>query len=144
MKECPRCRVVNPDISEQCDCGYSFLLQYGGSSPVPMSARTVPVVVKVHAVLVGIVLVWNAWARIAARSWITRSHGRDELVGLGIVAVVAAVLFFLMLGGRAWARVALGVLTLPAGLLILWPHAAREFTDPHYSADPVTARRVLN
>jgi hypothetical protein len=24
MKECPRCRLVNPATAEMCDCGYSF------------------------------------------------------------------------------------------------------------------------
>ncbi len=24
MKECPECRLVNPDAAQRCDCGYDF------------------------------------------------------------------------------------------------------------------------
>jgi len=126
MKECPRCHVANPDTAEQCDCGYSFVLQSGGATPVPMSARPVPTVVKVHALLVGGLLLVNLVG------------GNAGPAGTGAYVVLLAivgVLFFLMLGGRAWARIVLGVLTLPAGLLLLLPQAARDFTDPHYRPD---------
>jgi hypothetical protein len=126
MKECPRCQRANPDTAEQCDCGWSFVLQSGGTAPLPMSARPVPTVVKVHAVLVGGILLLNMLGGGAGRG------------GAGVYVVLLAivgVLFFLMLGGRAWARIALGVLTLPAGLLVLLPQAARDFTDPDYRPD---------
>jgi hypothetical protein len=123
MKECPRCQVANPDTAEQCDCGWSFVLQSGGTAPLPMSARPVPTVVKVHAVLVGGLLLLNILG------------GRAGAGAYVVLLAIVGVLFFLMLGGRAWARVALGILTLPAGLLVLLPQAARDFTDPHYRPD---------
>ena len=130
MRECPRCRVVNPDTAGQCDCGYSFVLQSGGTTPLPMSARPVPTVVKVHAFLVGGVLLLNFLAGSAGRAG---AGAATDVIGAYVVlSVILGILFFLMLGGRAWARIVLGVLTLPAGLLILLPQAARDFTDPHY------------
>lgn len=24
MKECPECRLINPDAAQRCDCGYDF------------------------------------------------------------------------------------------------------------------------
>jgi hypothetical protein len=24
MKDCPKCKLVNPDIAHRCDCGYDF------------------------------------------------------------------------------------------------------------------------
>jgi hypothetical protein len=24
MKDCPKCKLVNPDTAERCDCGYDF------------------------------------------------------------------------------------------------------------------------
>lgn len=127
MKECPRCQTANPDTAEQCDCGYSFALQSGGTTPLPMNARPVPTVVKVHALLVGGLLLLNILAGSAGRAG-TGAAAAAYVVFL----VILGVLFFLMLGGRAWARIVLGVLTLPAGLLVLLPQAARDFTDPHY------------
>ena len=110
---------------------------------MPMSARPVPMVVKAHAAIVIGLLIWNAWARMTGGMRVYGSRANDELIGLGLVAVIMGVLFVLMLGGRAGARIALGVLTLPVGLLILWPEAAREFTDPHYSADAALPRKTL-
>jgi hypothetical protein len=123
MKECPRCRTANPDTAEQCDCGYSFVLQSGGNAPLPMSARPVPAVVKIHAALVGGLLLLNILG------------GRAGAGAYVVFLVILGILFFLMLGGRAWARIALGVLTLPAGFLVLLPQAARDFTDPDYRPD---------
>jgi len=143
MRTCPRCRIVNPDMAEQCDCGFSFLLQSGGTEPVPMDARAIPAVVKVHAILVGVFLGLDAWACLTGRARAPMSRSGDALLGLGLVTVTLAVLFFLMLGGKAWARIALGVITLPAGLLILLPQSAREFTDRYYSAESAAGRRIL-
>lgn len=123
MKECPRCQTANQDTAEQCDCGYSFALQSGGTAPLPMSARPVPLVVKVHALLVGGVLLLNILG------------GRAGAGAYVVLLAVVGVLFFLMLGGRVWARIVLGILTLPAGLLVLLPQAARDFTDPDYRPD---------
>jgi hypothetical protein len=133
MRECPRCRMANPDTAEQCDCGYSFVLHSGGTTPLPMRARPVPAVVKIHTLLVGGLLLLNILVGSAGRAG-TRA-ATDEIGAYVVFFVILGILFFLMLGGRAWARIVLGVLTLPAGLLILLPQAARDFTDPHYRPD---------
>ena len=130
MRECPRCHMANPDTAEQCDCGYSFVLQSGGTTPLPMRARPVPAVVKGHALLVGGLLLLNTLAGSAGRAG--TGAAADATAAYLVFFVILGILFFLMLGGRAWARIVLGVLTLPAGLLILLPQAARDFTDPHY------------
>jgi hypothetical protein len=104
-----------------------------------MSARPVPVVVKVHAVLVGGLLLLNLWGRSAGRV----KPKADEIGAYLLFVVILAVLFFLMLGGRAWSRIVLGILTLPAGLLILLPQAARDLTDPHYRPDATTRGSIL-
>ncbi len=139
MKECPRCRVLNPDTTETCDCGYSFLLQSGGTTPLPMGARRVPMVVKIHAVLVGGLLLLSLWNRSAGPGVLKT----DEIGAYVLFLVILLVLFFLMLAGRAWARIVLGILTLPAGLLILLPETARDFTDPHYRPDDVSRGSIL-
>jgi hypothetical protein len=108
-----------------------------------MSARPIPLVVKLHAVILTVLLGVNAWGRVGGRPGVRTAQSGDELAALGLGVVILAVLFFLMLGGKAWARIALGVLTLPLGLMLLWPQAAREFTDPHYTAEPSDGARIL-
>jgi hypothetical protein len=108
-----------------------------------MSARAIPLSVKLHAVVLAVLLGVNAWARVGGGSGVRTAQSGDELAALGLFIVILAVLFFLMLGGRAWARIALGVITLPLGLMLLWPQAARDFTDPHYTAEPSNEGRIL-
>jgi hypothetical protein len=136
MKPCPRCRTVNADSATQCDCGYSFVSHSGGTAPVPMSARPMPLVVKVHALLVVGLLVLNLWpisGGTVSRRY--RVSSEDQVVAVVIGVLLVAGLFFLMLRGKAWARVVLGIVTLPAGLLILLPRSARAFTEAQYVPD---------
>jgi hypothetical protein len=94
---------------------------------------------KVHAVLVGGLLLLSLWSRSSGRAGLKT----DEIGAYVLFLVIVSVLFLLMLGGRAWSRVVLGILTLPAGLLILLPEAARDFTDPHDRPDAATGGSIL-
>jgi hypothetical protein len=131
MKDCPRCRIANPDAAETCDCGYSFMLRSGGRQPVIMGARRVPVVMKIHALLVAVSLLFAIWQR-ARRYGGGLSTSDNELWTLVLAAIILTLLFVVMLAGKPWARIALGLLTIPVGLLILLSSSAREFTDRYY------------
>jgi hypothetical protein len=143
MKNCPRCQVVNPDTAEHCDCGFSFVLQSGGTTPVPMRARTMPAAVTLHAVIVAATLAMYAWRLVSGRAPLRSTRPEEEFAALVVATVVLVALFMMMVSGKAWARLTLGILTLPAGLLILWPASAREFTDEYYSGQVPKGRRTL-
>jgi hypothetical protein len=103
-----------------------------------------PLVVKVHALLVVGLLVLNLWPNSGGTvSRRYRGNSEDQVVAVVIGVLLVTGLFFLMLRGKAWARVVLGIVTLPAGLLILLPRSAREFTEAHYVPDALRTRRVL-
>lgn len=129
MGECPRCQRANPDSAEWCcDCGFDLLPSDGPDQAALLTRREVPTVVKLHAGITAAVFGLRIWSETNAGG---NAEPNDAVVYMVLLAVLA-MLFVLMLSGKAWARIILGVLTLPAGLLLLLPQAARDFTDPYY------------
>lgn len=96
---------------------------------VPTGRRAVPLPVKLHAVLVILPLCLHSWSHISGHGE-TPESGEGGTTFLAVVLVAYVVLFFLMLHGRSWARIVLGVLTLPVGFLLLGPRSSVEFTEP--------------
>ena len=52
MKNCPKCRLLNPDSALRCDCGYDFLT--GTMQKAPQAKRSEPSM-RVLRVIVGLV-----------------------------------------------------------------------------------------
>lgn len=59
VRECPKCRLINPPTTDQCDCGYEFGTGRVSSSSVrrqhapPVAWLLVPIGLMVGAVLGG-------------------------------------------------------------------------------------------
>lgn len=129
MPDCPRCHRANPDLAEWCcDCGFDLLSGDGPDQATLPTSREVPTVVKLHAGITAAVFGLRIWSEANAGP----SAESNDAVAYVVLLAVLAMLFALMLSGKAWARITLGVVTLPAGLLLLLPQSARDFTDPYY------------
>ena len=110
------------------------------SKAVPTKRRAVPLPVKLHAVLVILPLCLHTWSHVSGQGEPPELRA-GETTFLAVVLVAYVVLFVLMLQGRSWARILLGVLTLPVGFLLLGPRSSVEFTEP--SPDEINQPRRL-
>jgi hypothetical protein len=89
MKDCPKCKLVNPDTAERCDCGYDFPSGTMQSSYLTVKDRRR----KVGAI--GAVAVFLLMLRLGSLTTLAK-HGWVPLayaVGF-IVLVIVAVLFW--------------------------------------------------
>ena len=113
--KCPRCGLFNPGTAQRCDCGYDFEARIVKAAyfkqELPREFRTYLILAVVLNVIAGIAAVASGdIARI-------------------VVATVWSVgiwwLYSRLIAKQNWARLALVVLTFPAGLLLGLSREAR-------------------
>ncbi len=129
MWTCSNCGLVNTDESRQCDCGRA--------AAASRNWPDVPLIVWLH---LGLVIVLTLYIAFGPYGYVTRpprrytweqSEAQQQFgAALFFVRTVALVpLYALFLKERRnWARIAIGILTFPLGLLVLMARSAREYT----------------
>jgi hypothetical protein len=140
MKQCLKCGLLSPDGATECDCGFDLAavsVRLGHEFP-----SRLPVPIKVHFVLcllsVALVVYLFATMRPRQYNWQpTESESLGQILGFALSVAVNVVLYSALLAHRNWARVTLGILTLPSGLLLFLP-SAKAFTRPLDEPSPDT------
>jgi len=113
--KCPRCRLVNPESAQRCDCGYDFLTR---SVKAAYFRQTFPKSIKVFLIVtVGI----NAVGAILALM-----EGEPvQIVGVAVWSALVYGLYSQLVKKKNWARLGLVVITFPWGLLVGLSQEAR-------------------
>jgi hypothetical protein len=89
MKDCPACKLVNPDTAQRCDCGYDFPTGTMQQSYVSRKDRRLKASGAVGAVLILIMLMRLPSLLNEARK------GTDMFVwGIGLVLLFAATFIY--------------------------------------------------
>jgi hypothetical protein len=57
VKKCPRCRLISPDESEECDCGYNFISGLVNKGHNELRLKRKPIVPILFTTFLAIVLV---------------------------------------------------------------------------------------
>jgi len=107
--KCPRCGLINPEIAQRCDCGYDFVTH---GVEKPHFKQTLPGQVKGFLILV---VIWNALGVVQAIVW-RNVYG---IIAALLWTFALYALYLQMVKKKAWARIALIVLTFPFGLVFL-------------------------
>jgi hypothetical protein len=127
MWTCPKCRLINPDTSTLCDCGKETVADTGGGlSPIP-------VLVWIHSGLVALLTLYLAYSDLTRgpRRYHWQPSENQQRIESGLFwlrTIVLIPLYLAFISRRNWARIAVGVITLPLGLLLLVPRSVRQYT----------------
>lgn len=113
---CPRCRLINPETAQRCDCGYDFITNsvekpYFTSSPrTPLSRIAIGLQVTA-LILAGAAVIWGCWmVHVALHPGASGEFG-------GISVLLAALV-----------DMPLGLVSLVVGLTVKKGHPALRWT----------------
>lgn len=125
--ECPRCRLVNPDTSTKCDCGFVFLPHLPDDARnvrrgIPGLAKAFAVYCLIHAFL-GILALAAATSR-SAIGWLVFHVAISLAAGIGILRrdKAATTAVWILAAVSAWIAVIKGL--RPLDLLYLTAEVA--------------------
>ncbi len=90
MKPCPKCKLVNPDSAERCDCGYDFESGQVKESYLPPAQ---PPKIKPHKTATGVA---GLMSILALGSTYLREG--DTFLAVGTAAIVSVVAYALTFG----------------------------------------------
>jgi uncharacterized membrane protein HdeD (DUF308 family) len=104
----------------------------GNSTKGSIKAATkLPRIIIAHGVILAVVLLWYLLSGIAS---VVGEYGESSALGdliviriaiIAIVALILLVIYSQLLRRKNWARVLLGILTLPVGLMLFSDEARR-------------------
>jgi len=113
--ECPRCGLLNSENALRCDCGYDFESRGVKSS---YYKQELPRTIKTY---IALVIGYNLLVLISALV-----KGNALSAGIAIIwSICIYWLFSQLVKKQNWARIALVILTFPAGLLVGLSREAR-------------------
>lgn len=118
--ECPNCKLISPNEAQRCDCGYDFQKK---TVEKPYYKQELPKAIKIFLVFF---IVWNFLSVIAIR--IAIHFFKPHWLGICFCFFWAAAVYGLYAGltrKENWARIILGILTLPIGAILLFSREAR-------------------
>jgi len=113
--KCPRCGLFNPETAQRCDCGYDFDTRTVKNA---YFKQDLPREFKTYVILAVVLNVLAALAAVASR----------DIVNIMLAIAWSAAVWWLysrLVAKRNWARLALVVLTFPAGVLLGLSREAR-------------------
>lgn len=114
--KCPRCRLINPESAQRCDCGYDFISKnvekpYLTSSP-PIARSRIAIGAQVTTlVLTGAAVIWCCWMIHIA----LHPGASGEFGGLSILLAAAV-------------DMPVGLVSLVVGLAVKRGHPALRWT----------------
>ena len=131
MWTCSQCGVVNPDESSVCECAAPRPAANSGAR------RPIPPLAWVHLAVVVILTLYVAFGPYGFVTrpprryhWeATEAQQRAQATFFYLKTLALVPLYLAFLGARRnWARLAVGIITLPVGLLLLIPRSLRQYT----------------
>ena len=106
--DCPRCGLINPETAQRCDCGYDFR---EGIVKKPYFEQKLPKVIRIYPFVIALLFLL-----IVVNALLNKDL--SVLPGLIIWAAISSFLYVQLKKGKNWARIALTILTFPAGLVL--------------------------
>ena len=140
MKTCSQCGMLNTDVASVCDCGTSLREASGGAGNERVDYdRDVPSSVWMYLALFAVQLLFRAYGLVQSRPSShfgpPETHWQVEVIGEVIARGICVALVVPLLAKKNWARIALGILTLPLGVILFVSKDARRFTGALGPAD---------
>ena len=116
-KTCPRCGLVNTPSAQRCDCGYDFL-----SNTIEKSyyKQRFPKNVKVYFGVLVPLGIFGAIAALLSQDW-------PLFIIIMVWGFAVGMLYPKLLQKNNKARIALGVITFPWGLILLLSREVKLF-----------------
>lgn len=131
--ECPRCRLINPDGAQRCDCGYDFgtktvktpysIERLGGTTRLGL-----PYTLCLYAL--GMMFWFGALAFLGVALVVGFARAPEEpwrSVAFIAWAIIVLPLIFQVSRKKPWANTTLAIFTMPWGIWLLTSQQLRVF-----------------
>lgn len=112
-KRCPRCKLVNPEPAEECDCGYEFIKLTYDPAKRPSPPNAIKMLFQTVSILMCLRLLY--WIFISSEDSLSFFV---TLYSMGYLTVVY-VLYWEVIAGNNSARIDLVFIAFPISLFFL-------------------------